>query len=87
MLFLLLRKLTGSPWVGLAGSLLAAVSGLEVAYSRLTFPHQMAAFALIWIGLSIGLGMLGGPDGSMIAWAAHVGGFLGGFVILKLMKL
>jgi membrane associated rhomboid family serine protease len=44
-------------------------------------------FVLLWIGISVLFGSMGGPGGSEVAWAAHVGGFLGGFVVLKWMKL
>ena len=44
-------------------------------------------FIILWIGISVAFGMMGSPDGSSIAWAAHVGGFLGGFAVLRLMKV
>lgn len=37
----------------------------------------------IWIGVSLLFGVLGGPGGENIAWAAHIGGFLAGFVLFK----
>lgn len=40
-------------------------------------------FVFLWIGLSVLFGMMGGPDGSLIAWPAHIGGFLAGFLFLK----
>lgn len=43
--------------------------------------------ALLWIGVSVAFGMMGAPGGGSIAWAAHVGGFLGGLAILKAMRL
>lgn len=43
--------------------------------------------ALLWIGVSVAFGMMGAPGGGAIAWAAHVGGFLGGLAILKAMRL
>lgn len=33
---------------------------------------------LVWIGLTVAFGMMGAPDGSPVAWLAHIGGFLGG---------
>lgn len=32
-------------------------------------------------------GLVGSPDGNSVAWAAHVGGFLGGFAAMKLLKI
>jgi len=79
------------PMIGASGGLSGLFAGAIVMLNR--GQREMGGrvgilpFALIWIGLSIGFGMLGGPDGSMIAWAAHVGGFLGGFAVLKLMRV
>lgn len=42
---------------------------------------------LFWVSISIMFGFMGTTDGGDIAWAAHVGGFLGGFIVLKLMKI
>lgn len=40
-------------------------------------------FIFVWIGLSVLFGMTGAPDGSAVAWPAHIGGFLAGFLFLK----
>lgn len=40
-------------------------------------------FIILWIVISVVFGMVGGPGGSSIAWAAHIGGFLAGFVLYK----
>ena len=71
---------------GLSGLFAAAIVMLGRGQREMGGKVGILPFALIWIGLSIAFGMMGGPDGSMIAWAAHVGGFLGGFLVLKLMK-
>jgi membrane associated rhomboid family serine protease len=44
--------------------------------------------ALFWIVMTIGSGVIGMPaaEGNAIAWAAHLGGFLAGFAVLKLMR-
>lgn len=72
---------------GLSGLFAAAIVMLSHGQREMGGRFGMLPFALLWIGLSIGFGMLGGPDGSTIAWAAHVGGFLGGFLILKAMRV
>lgn len=72
---------------GLSGLFAAAIMMLARGQREMGGRFGILPFALIWIGLSIGFGMLGGPDGSMIAWAAHVGGFLGGFAVLKAMRV
>lgn len=40
-------------------------------------------FIVIWIGISVIFGMMGAPGGGIIAWPAHIGGFLSGFLFLK----
>jgi len=49
--------------------------------------RDLLPFILLWVGVSIAFGLAGGPGGSPVAWAAHVGGFLGGFAILKAMRV
>lgn len=41
--------------------------------------------ALLWIAISVAMGMAGAPDGSPVAWVAHIGGFLGGIGIAQIM--
>lgn len=72
---------------GLSGLFAAAIVMLSRGQREMGGKVGILPFALIWIGLSVAFGMLGGPDGSIIAWAAHVGGFLGGFAVLKLMRV
>lgn len=42
---------------------------------------------ILWIVVTIVFGMMGAPDGSMVAWGAHVGGFIGGLITLKALRL
>ncbi len=37
----------------------------------------------VWVIISLVFALIGGGDGSSIAWAAHVGGFIGGLVLYK----
>jgi membrane associated rhomboid family serine protease len=49
--------------------------------------HVSAFWAIgIWIVFQIisGLGMLGGSDAGGVAYAAHIGGFLAGLLLIKL---
>ncbi len=49
---------------------------------------SLMPFILIWIGTSVLFGMMGGPSGESIAWPAHIGGFLAGFLLIKpILKL
>ncbi len=83
---------TGSPYPmigasgGISGLFAAGIVMLGKGQREMGGKFGILPFALIWIGLSIAFGMMGGPDGSIIAWAAHVGGFLGGFLALKILK-
>lgn len=45
--------------------------------------HGILPFILLWIAISVVFGLIGGPGQSTIAWAAHIGGFLAGFVLFK----
>ncbi len=72
---------------GISGLFAAAIVMMNKGQQEMGGRFGILPFALLWIGLSIGFGMLGAPDGSQIAWAAHVGGFLGGFLALKIMKV
>ena len=72
---------------GLSGLFAAAIVMLNRGQREMGGRFGILPFALIWIGVSVGFGMLGGPDGSQIAWAAHVGGFLGGLIFLKILRV
>lgn len=72
---------------GLSGLFAAAIIMINRQNAGMTGKYGMWPFILLWIGISVLFGFMGSPDGSQIAWAAHVGGFLGGFAVLKLMKI
>lgn len=72
---------------GISGLFAGAILMLSRGQREMGGRWGILPFVLLWIGLSIGFGMMGAPDGSAIAWASHVGGFLGGFAILKLMRV
>lgn len=72
---------------GLSGLFAAALVMINKGQRELGGPIGILPFAIFWIGITIAFGMIGSPDGNEIAWAAHVGGFIGGFIVLKLMKV
>lgn len=43
--------------------------------------NSIMPFVIAWIAISILFGYLGAPDGSPIAWLAHIGGFFGGLAV------
>lgn len=47
--------------------------------------NSILPFIIIWIIVSVVFGYMGAPDGSPIAWLAHVGGFFGGLAITWLI--
>ena len=87
-LHMLIYPYSGTPVIGAS----AGISGLFAAV--LVMLHRMShmaglgrmsiwPFVILWIGISVMFGMMGGPGGGAVAWAAHVGGFLTGFAALK----
>ncbi|NMG41248.1 rhomboid family intramembrane serine protease [Chelativorans sp. ZYF759] len=63
----------------------AAFTGPILSMAAVFTYRTTVAFLAIWmiINLALGLGF-GGPDGARIAWEAHIGGFLMGFLGLRL---
>jgi membrane associated rhomboid family serine protease len=49
--------------------------------------YGMLPVIALWVAISLLFGLLGSPDGAAISWESHIGGFLGGFLIAKIMKL
>jgi len=82
-----LSPFSDDPIIGASGGLsglFAAVLIMLQQQGRLgAGRYGIWPFAAFWIGISIVFGMLGAPDGSLIAWAAHIGGFLAGLVLVK----
>lgn len=71
----------------ISGLFAAALIMINRGHSELGGRFGILPFIVLWIGISVAFGMTGAPDGSAVAWAAHVGGFLGGFAVLKLMRV
>jgi len=72
---------------GLSGMFAAVLVLLNRQNSGMTGRYGIMPFIALWIGISVIFGMMGSPDGNAIAWAAHIGGFLGGFAALKILKI
>lgn len=68
---------------GVSGLFAAVLIMLQIQGRLPAGKYGILPFAALWIVISFIFGLLGGPDGSAIAWAAHIGGFLAGFVFLK----
>ena len=72
---------------GLSGLFALALIMINRQNGGITGKYGIWPIVGIWVGISVLFGFIGSPDGSEIAWAAHVGGFLGGFALIKLMKI
>jgi membrane associated rhomboid family serine protease len=81
------------PIIGASGG----VSGIFGAMIYMMNPTQsmkgllqnrnLLAVVAIYIGITIIAGLMGGPDGSSVAWVAHIGGFLAGLgIMIVLLK-
>ncbi|NQZ14031.1 MAG: rhomboid family intramembrane serine protease [Alphaproteobacteria bacterium] len=78
------------PVIGASGGLSGLFAAALIMINRLqgnANPYGIWPFIILWIVISVLFGMAGSPDGNSIAWAAHVGGFLGGFAALKMIKV
>ncbi len=78
-----------NPVIGASGAesgLFAAILILLQSQGRLpTGKYGIWPFAALWIGISLVFGLISGfTGGGQIAWAAHLGGFIAGFGLLKL---
>lgn len=82
------------PSLGASGAISGVLGGYILLFPKrrvtvllLRFPMNVSAiFAIgIWIVFQIisGLGMLGGSEAGGVAYAAHIGGFIAGLVLIK----
>lgn len=85
----MLDPMSGNPVVGASGALSGLFAAILVMMQRngMTGSRGILPMALVWIAISALFGLTGGPGGTSIAWAAHIGGFLAGFVVLKIMRV
>lgn len=68
---------------GLSGMFAAVLLLLQQRGAGMTGRYGIWPFIILWIGISLLFGMMEAPGGGTVAWAAHIGGFLAGFVLLK----
>jgi membrane associated rhomboid family serine protease len=76
---------------GISGLFAAALVMLNKNTIGMTGKYGLWPIAIFWVVISVVLGFVDTPQMGIqsgeIAWAAHVGGFLGGFAVLKLMRV
>lgn len=76
---------------GISGLFAAALVMLNKSNVGMTGRFGLWPIAILWVSISVIFGFVDTPQMGVgkgeIAWAAHVGGFIGGFAVLKLMKI
>jgi membrane associated rhomboid family serine protease len=77
------------PIVGASGSIAGLFGGFIIVMAR---AREMTGkvgrvwpIAIAWVLISVVAGFVGGPDGSSIAWIAHIGGFVAGMALMPLL--
>ena len=84
---------TVNPVIGASGGISGLFAIALLMLNRTSgniFGHQkygMLPVIILWVGISLLFGLMSSPDGAAISWEAHIGGFSGGFLIAKIMKL
>lgn len=76
------------PMVGASGALSGLFSAILVILQKNgglpRSKYGLWPFIILWIGISVLFAALNNFNAGSIAWAAHIGGFLGGFALLRL---
>ena len=76
---------------GISGLFAAALVMLNKNNIGMTGRFGLWPIVIIWVAVSVIFGFIDTPQIGVgkgdIAWAAHVGGFLGGFAVLKIMRI
>lgn len=62
---------------GIFGAMLVIMNSAQNAVDTDT-KSRLLPVICIYIGITILMGLMGAPDGSSVAWIAHIGGFLAG---------
>lgn len=82
-----LNPFSGDPVIGASGGLSGLFAAIIIMMQGMGAGsgsrYGIWPFVILWIVISILFGMMGAPGGGAVAWAAHIGGFLAGFVFLK----
>jgi membrane associated rhomboid family serine protease len=59
---------------GIFGAMIVVMNQARSSVDKSTLMPVIIAY----LGITIVMGLMGGPDGSSVAWVAHIGGFLAG---------
>lgn len=77
---------TVDPVVGASGAISGLFGGVLILLRRVGRLPSLIPIALIWIGLNIFFGVVGGTPGAggdPVAWTAHIGGFVFGLLAVR----
>jgi membrane associated rhomboid family serine protease len=67
---------------GLFGAALYMMRPADSHEENSIIPRSMIPVVLVWVGLTVLTGLMGSPNGSPVAWIAHIGGFFAGLGIM-----
>jgi membrane associated rhomboid family serine protease len=74
------------PVIGASGAISGLFGGVLIMMKRLGRLPSLIPIALIWIGLNVFFGIVGGTPGAggdQVAWIAHIGGFVFGLAAIR----
>lgn len=74
------------PIVGASGGISGLFGAALLLLREQGTPMKLIPLILVWVGISALFGFMGAPDGSSVAWVAHIGGFLGGLAITQYLR-
>lgn len=76
------------PMVGASGGISGLFAGLLLTMQRsgqLSPNQKLFPIVLVFIGISFLFGLFNSSGGNSVAWAAHIGGFVGGLLITHII--
>lgn len=63
---------------GIFGAMIVVMSQTQSQRGASVDKSRLMPVIIAYIGISVVMGLMGGMDGSSVAWVAHIGGFLAG---------
>lgn len=82
-----LSPFSTDPVIGASGGLSGFFAAILILMQKMGVGgagrYGIWPFVALWVAISVLFGMMGAPGGGAVAWAAHLGGFAAGFLLLK----